>query len=50
MRPEDAHSGPVSQQGEELEPSAQTSPELEELLQVIGHLLGDLYLENQNEK
>lgn len=50
MRPNDAHSATVSQQREEAEPSAQTSPELDELLQVIGRLLGEVILETTNEK
>ena len=50
MRPIDAHSDPVSQQREEVEPTAQPSPALDEMLQVLGRLLGDIFLESENEK
>jgi len=49
MRPKDAQGDAVSQQREERTVDQILSPELDELLQVIGQLLGDIFLENENE-
>jgi len=45
MRPRDAQNDAVSQSKE----AHALSPELNELLQVIGELLGDIFLEKENE-
>jgi len=49
MRPKDAQGDAVSQEMEEKVENHIVSPELDELLQVIGRLLGDIFLENENE-